>query len=215
MSKPVNPRRGYHAPHRVEQAAGTRRAVLEAARELFTTRGYAATTVAQIADRAGVNTDTIYATVGRKPALLREVVEAALSGTDHAVPAQDRDYVRAIRLAASATEKIGIYAAAIAEMGPRTAPVFVALRDAATRDEQCAALYGEITTRRAANMRLFAADLRATGELRDDLDDDTVADIVWSTNASEYYVLLVHGRGWSPERFGAHLADMWRRLLLR
>lgn len=214
MSEPVNPRR-YHAPRRVEQAALTRRAVLAAAWELFTTRGYAATTVAQIAERAGVNTDTIYAAVGRKPALMREVVETSLSGTDQTVPAEERDYVRAIRMAETGAEKIGIYAAAIAAMGPRTAPVFLALRDAALRDEQCAALYGEITARRAANMRLFAADLRATGELREDLDDDTVADIVWSTNAADYYALLVHGRGWSPERFGTHLADMWRRLLLR
>ena len=60
----------------------------------------------------------------------------------------------------------------------------------------------------------FAADLRATGELRGDLTDDEVADIVWSMNATEYYSLLVHDRGWTPQRFGAHLADAWRRILL-
>ncbi|MDQ4092565.1 MAG: TetR/AcrR family transcriptional regulator, partial [Actinomycetota bacterium] len=54
--------------------------MLEAARELFTTRGYAATTVGQIAERAGVAVDTLYATGGRKPVLLREVFETALSG---------------------------------------------------------------------------------------------------------------------------------------
>jgi hypothetical protein len=64
-------------------------------------------------------------------------------------------------------------------------------------------------------MRLFAADLRATGELRDDLTDDEVADIVWSMNATEYYSLLVDDRGWSPQKYGTHLADAWRRLLLR
>ena len=63
-------------------------------------------------------------------------------------------------------------------------------------------------------MRRLAADLRATGELRPDLDDDTVADIVWSTNAVEYWLLLVGERGWTTERFVAHLTDMWTRTLL-
>jgi hypothetical protein len=63
-------------------------------------------------------------------------------------------------------------------------------------------------------MRLFAADLRATGELRADLSDDDVADIIWSMNAAEYWSLLVRQRGWKPERFTAFLADAWTRLLL-
>jgi AcrR family transcriptional regulator len=214
MAEDVKPRRRYHAPQRAERAAATRRAVLDAAYELFTSRGYPSTTVAQIAERAGVNVDTLYAAVGRKPALLREVVETAISGQDRAVPAEERDYVRAIRAAPTAGEKIDVYAAALARIAPRTAPVFRALRDAATHDPDCAALHTEITRRRAANMRLFAADLRATGELRGDLTDDEVADIVWSMNATEYYSLLVHDRGWTPQRFGAHLADAWRRILL-
>ena len=79
-------------------------------------------------------------------------------------------------------------------------------------DPECAALRAEISARRAANMRLFAADLRAAGGLRDDLTDDQVADIVWSMNASEYRALLVGERGWSAEEFGAYLADAWTRL---
>lgn len=63
-------------------------------------------------------------------------------------------------------------------------------------------------------MRDLAADLRATGQLRDDLDDGEVADIIWSLNAVDYYMLL-RERGWSAERFAAWLADAWTRLLLR
>lgn len=215
MSDDVNTRRPYQSVERAEQALATRRAVLDAARQLFTNRGYAATTVAEIASTAGVNVDTLYAAVGRKPAILRELVETAISGRDHPVPAEDRDYVRAIQAATTAREKIDLYAAAIARMGPRTAPIFLALRDSAARDPQCAALYSEITKRRAANMRLFAADLRSTGELRGDLTDEQVADIVWSMNAPEYFSMLVAQRGWTAEAFGSFLADAWRRLLLQ
>jgi AcrR family transcriptional regulator len=208
-------KRRYTAPQRAARAAVTRRAVLDAARALFVERGYASTTVGEIAARADVSVDTVYAAVGRKPVLLRELVETALSGADQAVVAQQRDYVVAIRAATGAPEKLAIYASAVVQIQQRLAPVFIALRDAAIHDVDCAALWTEISERRARNMREFAADLRATGELRADLTDDEVADVVWSMNAAEYWLLLVHQRGWSPERFGEWLADTWTRSLLR
>jgi hypothetical protein len=83
----------------------------------------------------------------------------------------------------------------------------------AARDEPgLAALWAEIAERRAANMRLFVADLAAVAPLR--LDPDQAADIVWATNAAEMYQLLVDQRGWSPQRYESFLADTWRRLLL-
>ena len=207
-------RRRYRSPMRAEQAAATRAAVLGSARDLFAEQGYAATSIAAIAARAGVAVDTVYAAAGRKPALLRELVETALSGTDRAVPAEQRDYVVRLRAASTAREKIAIYAAAVAEIGVRLAPVHRALAEAALTDADCAALRAEINARRAANMRLLAADLRATGEVRPDLTDDEVADVVWSMNAPEYRALLVGERGWSAERFGTWLADVWTRSLL-
>jgi AcrR family transcriptional regulator len=206
--------RSYHSPRRAEQAAATRGAVLAAAREAFVSNGYAGTTVADIARRARVAVDTVYTTVGRKPALLREVLETAISGTDQAVPAEDRDYVARVRAAPTASEKLEAYARALVGIQARLAPVFLALRDAAATDPDSAALWTEITQRRARNMRDFAADLRSTGELRADLSDDEVADIVWSMNGPEYWVLLVGERGWSQERFAAYLTDAWTRTLL-
>jgi hypothetical protein len=95
------------------------------------------------------------------------------------------------------------------------APVFLALRDAATTDADCANLWTEIATRRATNMHAFAADLRSTGELREDLTDDQVADIIWSMNAAEYWDLLARERHWAPEQFRDWLIDAWSRLLLQ
>ena len=207
-------KRRYHSPRRIEQAAATRHAVLVAARDLFVSNGYPATTVAEIAELARVSVDTVYATVGRKPALLRELVETAISGTDQAVPGEQRDYVARMRAAGTAGEMITIYAHAITAIQQRMAPVFLALRDAATTDQECAALWAEIGQRRAANMRHIAAGLRATGELRDDLSDDQVADIIWSMNAAEYWDLLVGERSWRPDQFAAWLIDAWTRLLL-
>jgi AcrR family transcriptional regulator len=207
-------KRRYHSPRRAEQAAITRRAVLDAAGTLFVENGYVATTVAEVAARARVSLDTVYATVGRKPALLRELVETAISGTAQAVPADQRDYVTEIGLTPTALGKITIYAHAITAIQQRMAPVFLALRDAASTDSDCATLWSEIAQRRAANMLRFAADLRSTGELRADLTDEQVADIIWSMNASEYWVLLVNERGWTPDAFADWIIDAWTRLLL-
>jgi AcrR family transcriptional regulator len=207
--------RRYHSPRRSEQAAITRAAILDSARHLFVSRGYGRTTVADIARQARVAVDTVYATIGSKPAVLREVLETALSGTDEVVPARQRDYVARVRAATSARDKITEYINGLVPLQARLAPVFVALRDAGTRDAESAATWQEIARRRARNMREFAADLRSTGELRDDLSDDDVADIVWSMNGPEYWVLLVGERGWTHGQFAAYLVDAWSRLLLR
>jgi AcrR family transcriptional regulator len=209
-----NVKRRYEAPRRAERAAATRSAVLAAARELFVARGYPKTAVSDIAALAGVSVDTVYSSVGRKPVLLRELVETSLSGQDRAVPAAERDYVVRVRAAPTAAEKIALYAEAITSIHRRLAPVFLALRDAAVGDQDCAALWREIAERRARNMLDFAADLRAAGGLREDLTDRQVADIVWSTNAVEYWVLLVHERGWTPDQFREWITDSWTRLLL-
>lgn len=214
MAEDVKSPRRYHSPRRAEQAAVTRRAVLAAAREVFVERGYGSATVAEIATRAGVALDTVYASVGRKPALLRELVETALSGGDVAVPAHQRDYVAHVRAAAGAAEKLAIYARAVAAINQRLAAVFLVLRDAAVTDRDCAALWAEISGRRARNMRDLAADLRGTGQLRADLDDGQVADVVWSMNSAEYWDLLVGQRGWSSALVADWLADAWTRLLL-
>jgi AcrR family transcriptional regulator len=213
MSGEVKPRR-YHSPRRTAQAAETRSAVLAAARGLLTEKGWAAATVAEIARRAGVSVDTVYASVGRKPEVLRALVEAALSGLDEPVSGEQRDYVQRVLAEPSARGKLRLYAEGIGTLQQRLAPIFVALRDAAATDQDCAALWREIAERRRANMLRFAADLRATGELRADLSDEHVADVVWSMNAAEYWVLLVHERGWTPARFVEHLTDTWTRTLL-
>jgi len=91
--------------------------------------------------------------------------------------------------------------------------VYLALREAASTDQDCRELWESISSRRAANMRDLVADLRVTGELRTDLSDDEMADIVWSMNGPEHWALLVHERGWTSERFGSWLADAWTRTL--
>jgi AcrR family transcriptional regulator len=179
------------------------------------TDGYRATSVAGIAAGAGVNVDTVYDLVGRKPLIVRELIEQAVSGTDHPVPAEQRDYVLAIRAEPDPRRKLAIYAGAVRRTQERLAPLFRVIREAAPSEPEVTAVWKEISARRAANMRTFMTDVNTTGALRADLTIEQAADIVWTLNSSDVYLLLTEERGWSPEEFEQWLADSWVRLLLR
>ena len=212
MPDPVKTRR-YRSRVRREQAEATRHAVLLAARDLFTTAGYAQTSVADVARRAGVSVDTVYASVGRKPQLLLAVHDMLLGGADEPVPAEERDYVRRIREAPTAEAKIRVYADALAELLPRIAPLDLALREAAPREPACGELRASISRRRRANMRRLAADLRGTGRVRPELTDEQVGDLVWSMNSPDYFRLMAEA-GYTPRQYADLVADVWTRALL-
>lgn len=207
-------KRAYDSSSRTEAALATRQSILDAARRVFLDKGYAAATMPAIAQAAGVALDTVYATVGKKPALFRLLIDLAISGGDRAAPAEERSYVRAIRAERDAAQKLRIYAAALSDIQQRLAPLFRVLQGAAALDPELAALWQSISQRRAKNMRLLAADLAATGRLRPHLSVARAADIIWSMNSPEFYGLLVEQRRWSPKEYERWLADAWIRLLL-
>lgn len=208
-------KRRYDATTRRAAAEQTRLSILESARRLFLEQGYAATTMPAIARSAEVALDTVYAAVGTKSALFRLLVETALSGRGEAIPAEERDYVQAIRAEPDAARKLRIYANALAEIQPRLAPLFQVLQTAAPLDPDLGALWQGISNRRASNMRLLAKNLIATGRVRLELNESVVADVLWTMNSPEFYLLLVGQRGWSPQEFASWLTDAWIRLLLQ
>lgn len=213
--KATTKKRRYDSRSRKESASITQQAILEAARTVFLEKGYAAATMPAIAQAAGVALDTVYATMGKKPALFRLLIEAAISGTERAEPAEEREYVKAIRSQPDAVEKLRIYAAAVCSIQQRLAPLFRVLQGAASLDTELADLWQDISQRRARNMRLFAADLATTGRLRTHLSAAKAADIIWTMNSPEFYLLLVYERGWTPKEFEDFVADAWIRLLLQ
>jgi AcrR family transcriptional regulator len=212
MEKPT--KRAYNSSLRREAAKATRQSIIDSARRMFLEKGYTAATMPAIAKAAGIALDTVYATVGRKPALFRLLVEMAISGSDRAVPAEERDYVRAIRAEPDATRKLQMYAAALRGIQSRLAPLIRVLQSAAPLVPELDALWQRIAQRRADNMRLLAKDLAATGRLRAGLSESKAADIIWGMNSPEFYLLLVEQRGWSAEEYGNWLGDAWIQLLL-
>ncbi|MEO6126653.1 MAG: TetR/AcrR family transcriptional regulator, partial [Ilumatobacteraceae bacterium] len=171
-------RPGYNNSARRERSEGTRQRIIDAARAIMVERGYRGTTIAEIAGRADVHVDTVYELVGRKPVLLKELIEQAISGTDRAVIAEERDYVKALQAEPHARNKLAMYARAVRAIQSRIAPLLVALRDAAETEPEARQVWLETSNRRAKNMRKFARDLHRTTELRADVSIEQAADVV-------------------------------------
>jgi AcrR family transcriptional regulator len=207
-------RREYDSSGRKAGSDETKRRILDAARASIVERGYRATKIADIAEAADVHVATVYELVGKKPVLLRELLEEAISGSDRAVPAEERDYVTAMRAEPDPARKLAIYAAAMRGIHRRMAPIFVALRDAASTEPEAAAVWRDISNRRATNMRRLVRDLAAAGGLRPDLSVEDAADFIWASNSPELYVMLTTERRWTPEHYQSWLADLWVRFLL-
>jgi AcrR family transcriptional regulator len=212
--RPRPVKRPYDNRTRELQSDATRDRILEAARTLLVEHGYRTTTIAAIARAADVHADTIYALVGRKPAVLQALIERAISGGAGAVAPQDRDYVRAMKAEPDPRAKLAIYARAITRIQTRLAPLLLALRDAAATESEARQVWDEINDRRAGNMRSLVRDLGPEGTLRRGVSVDEAADVIWLTASAETFIQLTVERGWSVGAYERWLVAAWPRLLL-
>lgn len=202
MMPPVKPRREYRSNRRSEQARATRQAVLVAARHAFLTSGYAGTTVADVATSAGVSVETIYKMCGNKAALVKAVFDVDVVGDDEPVPMMQRDFVQRNMAEPDARRKLQMYGAHMAEVGPRTGPLLLVVRDAAASDAGAASVWQQVQDERLAGMSAFAQHLHEGDHLRDDISVDEARDVLWTHNSVELWDLLVRQRGWTAERYG-------------
>ena len=199
--------RAYTSVRRQEQARQTRRAILDAAARLFVDPGYAATRLTAVAAEAGVAVQTLYAVFGSKRQLLSELVDVTIAGDDTPVAMPDRAFVAEIRALPGARARLARYARQLTEIHERQAQVMLALAGAATADADAAAVWRKNLEDRQRGMTMFAADLAATGELREDLPAGRIADILWLAQDVRNYDRLVRERGWTPDEFQQWYVD--------
>ena len=196
----VNPRRRYDSSGRRERARQTRDQIIGAARDLFLTDGYTATTVTAIAAAAHVSVETIYKSFGGKPGLVRAIVDQGLAG-EGPVPAEQRsDHIRDTE--PDPRRILTAWGAFVTELAPRTAPILALARDAAASDPEVAVLLEEISAARHERMTLNARGLADAGHLRPGITISQAADILWAYSSPELYDLLARQRGWTAEHYG-------------
>src|ERR1700731_1019098 len=96
MAEPVNSPRRYESPRRRKQAEATRRHILQTAQRLFEQQGYLSTTMAAIADEAGVSAKTVYLAFDSKGGLLRALWHFVLLGADDDRGVADSNWYREV-----------------------------------------------------------------------------------------------------------------------
>ena len=214
MSEIVKTRRSYDSPRRREQARATRRAILEAARELFIERGYVATTIDAIAGDADVSPETVYAVFGTKRALLSELIDISIAGDGDAPPVLEQGWVQEMRDEPDPRRQLSILARNGRSILERRAPIDEVVRGAAAADPDIAALWQRGKAQRFAGQReLLRIIVGETGP-RARIDLETGADILYAIGSPETYLLLVADRGWSSSTFERWYDATLARLLL-
>jgi AcrR family transcriptional regulator len=204
------PRRAYHSPLRADQAQQTRRRVLESARRLFVDRGYAGTTVAAVADHAGVSPETIYLSLGGKRGLLEGVMD--ITGP-HDSAADDETWWRAVAELPDATARLDRMVEYSCRILARTRPIHAIIRGAADKESFAAEL-----GRRLLAERLTNQTERIQRYLADDLEPGLsiveAGQRYCALTSPELYHLLTVELAWSVEQHNDWLINLVRAELL-
>ncbi|VVJ17342.1 Transcriptional regulator [Amycolatopsis camponoti] len=183
-------RRRYSSPVRAARARQTRAHVVATAGRLFAERGYAGTSMRQIAAAAGVSLETV-TQAGRKADLLLAAFQEGFAG--------DPDAVNLDALVGSAAE-LPVVVGRVAEGVRRSLPIWRAFTTAAMADPAVAAVRAKLAVARRAEIvaRLEAAGMPASGRL---------ADAIGLLTSHEAYDHLTAVCGWPHEDYVTWTAE--------
>jgi AcrR family transcriptional regulator len=208
MADTVKTTRRYQSPRRREQAAATRREILEAAQRLFERQGYAATTMAAIAAEARVALKTVYVAFETKSGVLRALWNMLLRGDEGDAPVAERDWYREVLEEPDPERQLRLTARNSRIVKLRIAPVLRVIHTAAPAEPDIEVLWERIQTEFHANQRTIVQSLADKNALKPELDVDRAADILWTINHPHLWQLLVEERGWTPEQYEEWCADL-------
>ena len=206
--RPSTPRRDQ-ARTRLARAA-----VIDAARSLFLERGYGATTVEAISERADVPSATVYRLFSSKHGILKALLDVSIVGDHENVAMADRPQVQALVDHPDPRAQLAGFVNITARVNERVAPLYRILVSAAGTDPDAAALLDELTRQRQQGQRVLARSLARAGALRPDLRGRDAADVIHALMSPEVYRLLVIDRGWKTDRYERWLATTLGHQLL-
>ncbi len=188
--------------------------MLDAARQLFLEHGYVATTVDQIAERAGVSKPTVFTAVGSKRELLKVVRDVALAGDDAPAAVADRPWYREMLVQPDPRRALQLHARNCARINERYADIDEVLHAAAGADAELQSLWRTSERERRQGATLVIDSLMKKNRLRNGLTRDAARDILWLLMAADHYQRLVKHAGWAHERYQAWLGDTFCQQLV-
>jgi AcrR family transcriptional regulator len=196
------------ATWRQQQAAGTRRQIVRAARRLFVASGYAGTTVEAIAAEAGVALATVYKAFGTKAAIARElnalIDEEAATASFNARIAAETSPAELIRLAVALTRSLH----------ERCGDIIATVRSAAAVDATLAGVYAEGTRRHDDGVRWLISKLEAAGPLAPGMTTIQAVGLMSTLCSPEAFADLTTRHGWTAGQCEDWTASALCQLLL-
>jgi TetR/AcrR family transcriptional regulator, regulator of autoinduction and epiphytic fitness len=199
-------KRSYSSARREAQARETRRAILDAAHDLFVATGYAATTIQVIAERGGVAVQTVYAVFGSKRELLRQLIERTIVGDDDPLPITERTAAQSLAAEPDARRRAELDAAMSRSITERIAPIVRVAAEAAASDPELAAMMEAVKAARRKEMTAAARLLAGPDGLR--IADEEAAATLYVLYSPQVADMLIGDYGWSPQRYEKWLARM-------
>lgn len=199
---------------RARKAAETRERIVDAAGRLFTSRGYAATTIDAVATEADVAVETVYARFRNKRNLLQAFLDVSIVGDADPVPLLERPDVRALRELTDQREQIQRLARVMRGVLERSANAHAVLHSAGAVEADVRTLVEEDDSRRRATHRAFVEIIASRGPLRPGLSVAEAADTLSAIAGPDTFALLTTRRGWSAARFERWVATTLALVLL-
>ncbi len=199
---------------RRQRAALTRLRIIRAAHEEFLAHGYHGATIAAIARRAGVATQTVYFVFHTKAALISAVIDTAVIGEDDPTPPEATGWWHAMEEATSAPDALRHFVRGAAPLYQRAAGVSEVLRAAALTDPEVHPLWQHHDRLQVEAFSKVIDTVATKGELRPGLDRDTATDVLITVFGDSTYHLLTTERGWTHEQVVEWCSDALPHLLL-
>jgi len=202
-------------PSRAEKTRLTRRRIVAAAADLFLDQGYGATTLDQVAARAGVAVQTVYFHFGNKATLLKEALDVAAVGDDAPVALLDRPWLEELTAEPDPVRVIELWTNGGREILERVAPLLAVVRGTVGTDPDLAAQWEVNEGQRRTAFRVLTDLLADRGALLPGLTVEGAADLAFLITSAENYIVATHTLGWAPERWQRTTATLLAQSLLR
>lgn len=199
--------RRYRSALRDERAADTRARIVTAARDLFAARGFVGTTIALIADRAGVAQPTVYAVFGSKGAIMGELLTRLEDDADAAA------WRARIEAETDPGGKLDHYAAWHRQLYSTNRDVLAAALKAGS-DPAVVELRGQGYRSAQGWLRPLVRAIAEAGSLAPGLTEQRAQDRAWIITGPELYFRVTDDCGWTDEEYEGWLAQMLHTQLL-
>ncbi|KAA8877503.1 TetR/AcrR family transcriptional regulator [Nocardia colli] len=197
-------RRRYDSLRRTAQAQQTSADIARAARTLFVAKGWAATTVRDVAREAGVSVPTIYAAYGNKNGLTWALADSADLSADVS------QLLAELETAPEPPRQLAAMIAYDRRLFERAGEVIVLLREAGRTEPELAQAYRDARNR-ADDAHRQVLEAWPPHTFRPGVDLESALDIYAALCNIDVYTELTVERGWSPDR----VEKWWRSAVTR